>query len=110
MYRLARQFVRDVSEKLQPELQMILKFAAETDEALFLFDENVAEYLDTLFKKALRLNTLELMRKRMAIDPEEAENFQALLSEESDLAGWFMDQPEQIRARFAPFLKLAPCR
>ena len=107
IYRKARQFVRDVAEKLQPEIQMILKFATETDEALFLFDEHVAEYLDMLFKKALRLNTVELIRKRMATDPEEAENFQALVNEEIALAEWFADQPEQIRVRFAPFLSLS---
>jgi hypothetical protein len=106
-YRTARQFVRDVSEKLRPELRLILKFAADTDEALFLYNESLAEYLETLFKKALRLHTLELQRERMARDPDEAKNFQELLNEETAIAHWFAEQPEEIRARFAPFLRLA---
>jgi hypothetical protein len=107
VYRTARQFVRDVSEKLSPELRLILKFATDTDEALFLYDESVAEYLETLFKKALRLHTLELLRERMGRDPDEAQKFQLLLNEETALAHWFAEQPEEIRARFAPFLRLA---
>jgi hypothetical protein len=106
IYLKARQFVRDVAETLRPELKLILKFSAETDEALFLFDESTAQYLETLFKKALRLHTMGLMRERMASD-DEVENFQALVDEDFALAVWFAEQPEEIRARFAPFLRLA---
>jgi hypothetical protein len=106
IYRAARQFVRDVSANLEPGLQLILKFAADTDEARFLFDDGLAEYLETLFKKALRLHTIGLLRERMRIHPEEAENFQTIVKEETDLAMWFTKQPEEIRDRFAPFLRL----
>ena len=107
IYKAARQFVRDVSENLRPELKLILKFAADTDEALFLFDPGLAEYLETLFKKALRLDTVGLLRERMQTDAGEAENFVALIQEETGLAVWFAEQPQEIRARFAPFLRLA---
>ena len=107
IYRTTRQFVRDVSENLRPELKLILKFAWETDEALFLFDEELAEYLETLFKKALRLHTTALLRERMLTHPDEAEKFQSIVEEDTQLALWFAAQPEEIRARFAPFLRLA---
>jgi hypothetical protein len=106
-YQTARQFVRDVASNLRPELKLIQRFAADTDEALFLFDETMAEYLETLFKKALRLHTLGLIRIRMASDPGEAENYQALIKEDFELAVWFTEQPEEIRTRFVPFLRLA---
>jgi hypothetical protein len=107
VYRTTRQFVRDVAENLRPEIPMIFQFATDTDEALFLFDEDVAAYLETLFTNAFRLHTIELMRERMLRHPGEAENFQALSQEETGLALWFTDQPGVIRARFAPFLQLA---
>jgi len=107
IYLTARQFVRDVAENLRPDLPLILKFASETDEALFLFDDELAEYLQTLFKKALRLHTTGLLRERMLTHPEEAEKFQAIAEEDTQLALWFTAQPEVIRARFAPFLQLA---
>ncbi len=107
IYKAARQFVRDVSEHLRPDLKLILKFAADTDQALFLFDPELAEYLETLFKKALRLDTVGLLRERMQTDADAAENFEALVRQETGLAVWFAGQPEEIRARFAPFLRLA---
>lgn len=107
IYRAALQFVRDVSENLRPDLPLILKFARSVDEAAFLFDDSIADYLQTLFTKALRLHTLELMRVRIASDPAETGNFGALLREETDLADWFARQPDDMRVRFGPFLRLA---
>jgi hypothetical protein len=107
IYKVARQFVRDVFEHLKPDLQLILKFVADTDEALFLFDPALAEYLETLFKQALRLHTVGLLRERMQTNVEEVEKFVALVQEHTGLAEWFSKQPEEIRARFAPFLRVA---
>ena len=89
---------------------MILQFATDTDEARFLFDDDLAGYLETLFKNALRLRPLGLMRQRIFAHPEEAEadKFQAMVEEETALAMWFTEQPEETRARFAPFLRLGP--
>ncbi len=106
IYRLARQFVRDVAENLRPDLPLIFKFATETDEAMFLFDDQLAEYLETLYKKALRVHTIALLRERMHRYPNEAENFQEILEEHTSLAMWFTEQPQEIRKRFAPFLRL----
>jgi hypothetical protein len=106
IYRTTMQFVRDVLTDLRPELKLIIKFAADTDEALFLFDENIAEYLANLFKRALRLRTLEFMRTRIQTDDREAEKFAAFAKEQTDLAAWFSEQHGEIRGRFAPFLRL----
>ena len=84
IYRTTRQFIRDVAENLRLDLKVTLQFATDTDEALFLFDDDLAEYLETLFKKALRLRTLGLMQ-RILDHPEEAQNFQALAQEETAL-------------------------
>ena len=105
MYQTTRQFVRDVASNLRPGIQLILKFAGDTDEVLFLFDDNVAKYLETLFKKALRLHTIELIRERW-VQTDEIDNFQEIVKEQTALSIWFTEQPEEIRARFAPFLKL----
>ncbi len=107
IYHLTMQFVRDVLKDLKPELQLILKFVADTDEAVFLFDNSIAEYLDNVFRRALRLNTLEFLRARVQTDERDAENFPALVQEETDLAMWFSEQPVEIRTRFVPFLRLA---
>src|SRR5208283_2344375 len=107
VYQIARQFVRDVCADLKPELKTILKFAWDTDEALFLFDKDLAEYLEMLFKKALRLRTTASIKDRMLTHPDEAQNYQAIMEEDTQLGLWFTEQPQEIRARFAPFLRLA---
>jgi hypothetical protein len=63
-YHTAMQFVREVAADLKPEMQMMMKFSGDTREALFLFDKNIDEYLGELFRKALRLHTLQLLRER----------------------------------------------
>src|SRR5215469_7619288 len=50
IYRTTIQFVRDVVNDAKPELALILRFAADTEEARFLFDETVAAYLAEMFK------------------------------------------------------------
>ena len=53
IYRKTLEFIRLAAQGGKLELQPILQFAADTDEALFLFDERVADYLASLFKKAV---------------------------------------------------------
>jgi hypothetical protein len=107
IYRAARKFVSDVVEHLSPDLKLILTFVTDTDEALFLFDESIDEYLKTLFTKAMRLHTLELFRIRVSQGDDQGEEFMKIVNEETELADWFSRQPGEIRTRFTPFLHLA---
>jgi len=106
IYQTTMQFVREVVSDLRPELKLIMRFFADTDQALFLYDDSIAGYLDELFKKALRLHTVDLMRTSMRTDDREPDNFMALVKEQTALASWFIDQHAEIRARFAPFLRM----
>jgi hypothetical protein len=63
-------------------------------------------YLNELVRRALRLHTLGLLRQRIVNGDDEPQNFHALWNEEFDLAVWFTDQPGEIKALFAPFLRL----
>jgi hypothetical protein len=105
-YQTAMQFVRDVAADLKPDMQLMMKFSGDTREALFLFDDKIDEYLNELFRKALRLHTLGLLRERAQRDPNEAEGFVALLNEHTAIANWFLMQHAEIRAQFTPFLRL----
>jgi hypothetical protein len=106
IYHKTVQFVRDVDSDLQPEIELIKKFSFDTEEALFLFDETIAEYLADLFKRAMRLYTLNIMRPRMQTEASWAERLEALMVETREIAHWFSEQHGEIRARFAPFLRL----
>jgi hypothetical protein len=51
---------------LKPEFKEIFQFVTDTDEALFLFDETIAEYLAQIYKRAIRLRTIEYVRSQAA--------------------------------------------
>jgi len=103
IYRTTVQFVLLVLKDLRPEMAAVLKFARDTDEALFLFDETIADHLNLLFKKALRLRTIDYLRN----PPTIPEDFSTLVDEQTQLAVWFSEQIEVTRGKFAPFLRLS---
>jgi hypothetical protein len=103
VYRTTVKFIRFVTKDLKPDFAGILQFARDTEEALFLFDEAVAEYLSTIFKNALRLHATGLMLAR----PDTVQDLRSLANEQTEMAVWFSNQMQEIRATFAPFLHLA---
>lgn len=97
IYRVAMQFLRTVHKDYKPDLQDILKFASDTEEALFLFDETIAAYLAELLRKALRLRAVTLSLERNWSDSAGREDTQ--------LTMWFSEQVEGIRKKFVPYLR-----
>jgi hypothetical protein len=93
-------FVRTMLKGGVPELPEILKFSADTELALFMFGDAIAEYLTQLFRKALRLHVVaSAVARPEALTPEATQ-------EEMELLLWFSDQLEETRRRFAPHLLL----
>ncbi len=103
IYYKTVEFLRDVVKDLQPHIQRILLFANETEEALFLYDERIADYLTLLFQNALQLHTLNLILEQ----PSPNDNYAELSKERLDLSVWLTNQYAEIRARFTPFLRVA---
>ena len=56
MYRATIEFLRIVIRGDKLELQPIFAFASATDEALFIFDDHLAEYLSELYQRAVQLH------------------------------------------------------
>jgi len=88
-----------VNGDLQPDLKEVIKFGADADEVLFLFDETIANHLAELVKKALQLRAVSLTLKKGFTE--------AAAKEEIALSTWFYEQFEQTRKKFAPFLRVA---
>jgi hypothetical protein len=72
IYRKTKKFIQTVLKDLQPDLKDILQFASDTDEALFLFDGAISEYLAEIFKQALRLRSVSLTLNRVPADERTA--------------------------------------
>lgn len=92
IYRATIDFLRTVNGDLNPKL------GTETDEAGFLFDETIADYLSELAKKAVRLHALAEKLKMGFIEK--------VATEEMVLSVWFFEQFAETRKRFGPFLQL----
>ena len=99
-YRATIDFIRTAVREGKLGLEPIFKFASATDEALFLFDDELAEYLATLYRTAVRLHTVSVMKEPVDRRTPELEQ------EWADLLLWFTEQFEVARRRFAPHLRL----
>jgi hypothetical protein len=99
-YRAVMAFIRSMTNGGRGDLQQIMRFPAETDEALFLFGDDIAEYLVSLYRKAVRLHVVS----EIIHAPER--RTRDLVDEEMHLLLWFTQQYEETRKRFAPYLYL----
>lgn len=106
IYKATIEFIRYVVQDLRPEYPRIIKFGHDTEEALFLFDEEIAQYLDELSKRAVRLRSVVKMRQAPAVMDNRYGDSESLDSEQTTLSAWFTDQYHETRRRFAPFLRL----
>ena len=94
-------FIRTVlKDPRKLEIMPILQFAADTEHALFLFDDKIANYLRELFKRALRLHAVILTMT----GPQGRTRH--LVDEELEIMSWFIGQLDEARTQFAPYLRL----
>ena len=101
VYRDTIEFLRVVIRGSELSLESLFKFANQTDEALFLFDDSLADYLAELYRRAVRLRAVYLRSEPPAHQTPE-------LSEEwADSMLWFSEQFKTARRRFAPYLRLS---
>lgn len=77
----------------QLNIDALNKFKADTNQAFFLFDRDVREYLDSVHKKAIEL------RKR-----------QIKSEDDSDILEWFSMQFDESQEKFAKYLMLKSLR
>jgi len=97
-YRTVVKFLRYIMQDMNPTYPEIFKFVADTDEALFLFDETIADYLAELSKRAVRLHGVAAMLAR---------SYGGSLAEENtELGDWFSKQFQETKTLFVPFLQL----
>ncbi len=71
-------------------------------EGSFLFDKDIAKYLDTIHNKNLELGTIHAMLKLNCFPREDKRD--QTVEKESQLLDWFMDQFEVSKKKFARYL------
>ena len=85
------------------DLEALFEYRGAIAEASFLFGEDITEYLEEIYRRALRLHTLH-----QTMDPlPRGDERSRLASEISNELKWLNEQLPELKKRFAPYLKFA---
>ncbi len=102
IYRVARDLITYIVQRAAVEMERIGTFARGTEEALFLFDETIEQYMAELHKRAVKLHTLKVLLEPEPGGPRRT----ALVEEESSIVLWFFEQYGVLRQKMRPFLRV----
>ena len=104
IYNAYRDFVTKILREAKIDYNDLFDFASKTHEALFLYDENIADFLSVIFQKGNRFQYLN----KIIANPRlvKKENWNSIVEEESDLLQWFHDNLEYARSLFKQYLNL----
>ena len=104
VYRTVRTFLCVIFTDATTTVEQLGQFSRDTDEVIFLFDRDLAEYLRVLYKKAVRLRyTNQRLEDRGLPVGEETSD---LSEENAELPTWFYDQFEIAREKFYKHIAL----
>lgn len=104
IYNAYRDLISKILRNANIDLQDLFEFANKTHEALFLYDEKIADYVSLIFQKGNRLQYLcKVVSNPRLVDKEK---WNSIVKEESDLILWFHDDFEQARKLFKQYLHL----
>ncbi len=100
IYHAAKKLILKVAADAALDRTPVWEFGAETDEALFLFDHNVSEYLSELYRRAAQLAGLTSILKTEPVGDRRDRH----VDQQMELVLWFNDQFGHLRSNMAPFL------
>jgi hypothetical protein len=102
VFEAARQFIIHVMEGGNAEREGLVKFITATVETVFLFDEDIVKYLDTLLAKGARVQRLhtELGNSKLP----EGEERDKKAKEQEECLNWLTEQFDELKTKFRPYL------
>jgi hypothetical protein len=104
VYRILKDFLITVISAADVEISDLKKFAQDTDEALFLFDTKVAQYLDEVYQRAVRLRAAgQRIQHREKVSDED---WRKAIEEDAEILNWFSAQFGESRSLFKPYLNI----
>jgi hypothetical protein len=106
IYRIVRTYLLGIVGAEEVDLEMIRKFAQDTEEALFLFDGKVASYLDDLYRRGVELRAVSQRQRFLRERPEAFDELAALNNKDAELLQWFTRQFAEARKLFKGYLHL----
>jgi hypothetical protein len=107
IFSTAKNFLEKITISLAPTAEDVLEFKFGVADSVFLFEDEITAYLQTLTERGARLQAQQAMLKGMPVtDPRRGPLIDAMAPLESDLATEY----ERLVERFKPYLKLKNIR
>jgi hypothetical protein len=100
-YDIFVEFLNHVSRTKHADMTKMAEFQQKTREAYFLFGEDIADYVETIRKKAIELDTRQTMLENSS--PQDIQTAE----KQNDLIIWFGKQFLVAREMFAKYMKLS---
>jgi hypothetical protein len=110
IFREIVDYIRIVVSDLEPKINQLQEFYLKTNESTFLFKQDVVDYLDLIYKNAVRLRFLTKridFINRPDAQNQRAEDFNKLnqySEEHGDLSIWFSNQMPHVKNLFKPYM------
>lgn len=102
VYVCVKTFISHVVSISDIDTNTALKFLRETREAEFLFDNEIIEYINELYKKALEVHAIVATYEPLPAGEQRGE----LIDKQFKLIEWFISQPEIASEKFRKYLSL----
>ena len=105
VYQITKEFLELVVH-VEFDLKELNKFEDNTEEAVFLFDENLSKYLDKIYFKSNNLR--KIGKQHYALEQNSKmseENEEDLVKKYDELNNWLIGQLEELPKVFSPYLK-----
>jgi hypothetical protein len=103
VYDAARTFIASVMTSGKAKDEEMYEFLSGTREAKWLLNDDIATYFDEqIWKKAVELQTLDLVLEGVPVGDERTRNVQ----QQGEIKKWLISQYKVLDEKFSPFLKL----
>ena len=102
IYERVGNFLSQISQHREIADEQLFSFLRETKTCEFLFNKEINSFIDDLYKKALKLNSLEGELKFVSDDNTRNK----IIVEQTKIAKWFGNQFEESRKLFGKYLTI----
>jgi ribulose 1,5-bisphosphate synthetase/thiazole synthase len=101
VYKGAQAFLNKIMNKGRVELNDLFEFRAATQDAIFLFENDISEFMNSLDEKACTVGMIEEQFKDLEVGEERSR----LAKEKSEGLNWLLGQLPRLKDVFGPYLK-----
>lgn len=104
IYRAVRDFLLYVMAETKPSREKLAEFSNETDEAIFLFDQDVQDFISEIYSKAVRQR---YVNKRLSDhNLPVGDKREALANEDYEIANFYSEKRKELKTLFSRYIYL----